>query len=207
MARRPGAHQTATASPVKSCQPWCVIVIPSRRGRQSRVSYATILDSNRAVTELLCADKKHYINKVLADCWLAISALAHTYTRRSVLPLASVVTSGVSSGVDNPKWDLSPGAMQCWWVLLMRKQLSMAATAGWYGCAHTSSAIWPVPYVRVLQYWNGYWIATHRQPLTTGISYLTRFSTYTDWTRNDPPWINNGVNVNIFCVILLLRLR
>ena len=137
IARRPSAHQTATASPVKSCQPWCVIVIPSRRGRQSRVSYATILDSNRAVTELLCADKKHYINKVLAGCWLAISALAHTYTRRSVLPLASVVTSGVRSGVDNPKWDLSPGAMQCWWVLLMRKQLSMAATAGWYGCAHT----------------------------------------------------------------------
>ena len=94
MARRPGAHQTTTASPVKSCQPWCVIVIPSRRGRHSRVSYATILDSNRAVTELLCADKKHYINKVLAGCWLAISALAHTYTRRSVLPLASVVTSG-----------------------------------------------------------------------------------------------------------------
>ena len=137
IARRPSAHQTATASPVKSCQPWCVIVIPSRRGRHSRVSYATILDSNRAVTELLCADKKHYINKILAECWLAISALAHTYTRRSVLPLASVVTSGVRSGVDNRKWDLSFGAMPCWWVLLMRKQLSMAATAGWYGCAHT----------------------------------------------------------------------
>ena len=133
IARRPSAHQTATASPVKSCQPWCVIVIPSRRGRHSRVSYATILDSNRAVTELLCADKKHYINKVLADCWLAISALAHTYTRRSVLPLASAV----NSRVDNRKWDLSSGAMTCWWVLLMRKQLSMAATAGWYGCAHT----------------------------------------------------------------------
>ena len=134
MARRPGAHQTATASPVKSCQPWCVIVIPSRRGRHSRVSYATILDSNRAVTELLCADKKHYINKVLADSWLAISALAHTYTRRSVLPLISAV----NSGVDNRKWDLSPGAMPCWWVLMMRKQLSIAATAGWYGCAHTT---------------------------------------------------------------------
>ena len=145
MARRPGAHQTATASPVKSCQPWCVIVIPSRRGRQSRVSYATILDSNRAVTELLCADKKLYINKVLADCWLAISALAHTYTRRIVLPLASVVTSGVRSGVDNPKWDLSPGAMQCWWVLLMSPTDEETAV---HGCH--CWVVWLCAYV-------GYW--------------------------------------------------
>ena len=82
MARRPGAHQTATASPVKSCQPWCVIVIPSRRGRHSRVSYATILDSNRAVTEILCADKKTLHQQSISRLLISyFSTGAHVHTK------------------------------------------------------------------------------------------------------------------------------
>ena len=51
----------------------------------------------------------------------------------------------VNGGVDDRKWDLSPGAMPCWWVLMRTKQLSMTATDGLMWLCHTAEV------VRVLQ--------------------------------------------------------
>ena len=41
----------------------------------------------------------------------------HMYT----VELAFALTSAVNSGVDDRKWDLSPGAMPYWWVLMRTK--------------------------------------------------------------------------------------
>lgn len=52
-AGNPGSLKPAAAGEVKSRQPRGVVFVPLRRGSQSRIADAAILDSDRKVAEIL----------------------------------------------------------------------------------------------------------------------------------------------------------